>query len=164
MRRLLATDRGFSIVESLVAALIVASVLAGLAQLVATSSVRTTESRRSARAVAMAQAKLEELRGLSWTFDLNGTTSASPLLQPSPPGTIAQDTPGYVEYLDPFGALVARQGPPEPEFARRWAIALHPPLDGHTLELQVCVFAVLGPASVDVRPAACASGIRTRRS
>ena len=109
---------GFSLVETLVAASLLAIALAALAELAALA-VRTNATARDATmSSTLAQRKLEELRGLAWggdtlglpASDLTTDTAASPEtphggtgLAPSPPDTLTENRGGYVDYLDARG-------------------------------------------------------------
>lgn len=151
-------SRGFALIEALIASLLIAIAAVGLAQLVSVGGAQAFTARQSETALTLAQAKLEELRGLAWRFDADGTRVSSPHLAPSPLSALVQDHVGYVEKLDRFGA----PGPPDeaPHYRRRWAIAPFDDLDGDTLVLQVCV------SSIDVAGGAavvCVWTIRTRK-
>jgi type II secretory pathway pseudopilin PulG len=154
-----APDRGFSLVEALIASLLIATAVVGLAQLVALAARQSLASRQAASALSIAQAKLEQLRRAAWTYDAAGGRVSSGVLSVSPLQSLREDADGYVDFLDVFGQVVA---PPVAvaHFARRWAIAPLAPVDVDTLLLQVCVFA--GPP-FDGTPAACVAGIRTRQ-
>jgi len=149
---------GFALVEALIAALLVATAVVGLTHLVTVGLTQALRTRQSAAALTLAQAKLEELRGLTWHFDADGTRVSSPELAASPPSTLLQDLDGWVERLDRFGAPGA-PGEVTP-YQRRWAIALFDAADLDTLVLQVCVFTTGRPgAAAD----ACVWTLRTRK-
>ena len=78
---------GFSVIEVLIAATLVASTLVGLAHLVAVGAQRALASRHSAGALADAQSKLEDLRAASWTYAADGTRQSASVLAPSPSAT-----------------------------------------------------------------------------
>jgi hypothetical protein len=154
-----APDPGFSLVEALIASLLIASAVVGLAHLVALAARQSLASRQAASALTIAQAKLEQLRRAAWTYDAAGLRVSSAMLLPSPPESLREDAGGYVDFADGFGRVVT---PPVEiaHFARRWAIATLDESDVDTLLLQVCVFA--GPP-FDGVPTACVAGIRTRQ-
>jgi hypothetical protein len=150
-------SRGFALIEALVAALLVATAIAGLTQLLAIGLAQSARTRQSTMALTLAQAKLEELRSLSWHFDAGGARVSSADLSASPPTTLTHDVDGWVERLDRFGA----PGAPEAatHYWRRWAIA---PVaaDVDTLALHVCVFTSARPGDA---AHACSWSIRTRK-
>ena len=153
---------GFSLIETLVASALIAAVLVGLAQLVASAARQSLRSRQSAAAVAVVQGKLEELRNLPWKYDHTGAPVSGTALATSPAGALTADTPGYVDYVGSFGEVVPSDGPELPEFARRWSI--EPFGSGaDTLLFHVCAFMLRGRTARDELPAACGSAIRTRK-
>ena len=156
-------DAGFSLVETLIASALVASVLIGLAHLIAVGAHQSLRSRRAAAAIALVQSKLEELRSVTWAFDHGGTAVSGALLAISPAGSLTEDTPGYVDYVNPHGEVVAWADADLPDLARRWSIALFEASDPDTLVLHVCGYIVRARASQDDIPIACASTIRTRK-
>jgi prepilin-type N-terminal cleavage/methylation domain-containing protein len=166
-------DRGFTLVEVLVAVSVAVIAIAGIAQLPLIAAAATRSARMQSTATALAAQKLEQLRALTWTFDaadqpVSDTTtdlSANPPaawgsgLGPSPPGTLDRDVAGYVDYLDATGrwAGAGSSAPPRATYARRWSVA---PLPGDasagtndSLVLQVLVTkAARPPAGVSGRP------------
>jgi len=151
-------SRGFSLIEALVASLLVAIAVVGLAHLVTVGVAQAFMTRQSATALTLAQAKLEQLRGLEWRFDVKGARVGSAQLETSPPSALLEDHDGYVEALDRFGTL----SPPgeTPHFRRRWAIAPLTAPDPDTLRLQVCVYSTGRPgAAADI----CVWTVRTRK-
>ncbi len=136
---------GFSVIEVLIAATLVASTLVGLAHLVAVGAQRALASRYSAGALAAAQSKLEELRAAAWTYAADGTRQSASVLAPSPPGSLDEDTSGYVDYLDGFGQSVPPVGgETAPDYVRRWSITPLSAGDLDTLVLRTCVFTARG--------------------
>lgn len=142
-KRSFSVARGFTLVETLVAAALIATAIVVFAHLVSLGARQSDSNRRASAAIVAAQSKLEELRAVTWTSTIQGNG-----LQPSPPGSLVQDIPGYVEYLD------------EPGFVRRWALSLFESADPDTLILQVCVFP---RRSAEQQPEACVMTVRTRR-
>lgn len=159
-----ATDAGFSLVEALVASLLVASAIVGLAHLIAIGAEQSLGSRRAASALSIAQSKLEQLRQSQFVYGMDGSRVSSVALAISPMAALQEDTPGYADYIDAFGEVVSVDGAIAPDYVRRWAISALEPSDVDTLVLHVCVFVVQGPEVRELMPAACASGIRTRHS
>ena len=148
---------GFSLIEVLVATLLLATALVTLAQLFALSTQSNIGARNTTFTAVLAQQKLEELRSLTWGFDTLGlpvsdttsNTAASPEtptggtgLAPSPSGTLGANTSGYVDYIGQFGdKLGGGANPPEGTvFVRRWSVEPLPSNPNNTLVLQVLVF------------------------
>jgi Tfp pilus assembly protein PilV len=152
-------SEGFTLLEALIASLLLAGALATLAHVVGTGVVQTTSMRRTMAALVLAQSKLEELRALTWRFDADGSRASSNALVASPAGSLSADHAGWVETLDRFGVASAARQPQM--YRRRWSIAQWGP-DPDTLVLQVCVFESSDNA-VAPAPQACVSTIRTRR-
>jgi hypothetical protein len=154
---------GFSVIEVLIAATLVASTLVGLAHLVAVGAERALASRHSAGALAAAQSKLEELRAATWTYASDGTRQSASVLEPSPPDSLDQDTTGFVDYLDGFGHNVppaAAEG--APEYVRRWSVTSLAAGDLDTLVLRACVFTARGLRLASPTAEACVVSVRTR--
>jgi Tfp pilus assembly protein PilV len=147
---------GFSFLEALIAAALVAGAIATLAHLVMRAAEQTSRSEQATVAAVLAQAKLEELRAMAFRYEMNGNRVDDPALAPSAPNTLVDDSPPHVEALDRFGQAV--EAGAVPAYVRRWSIATAP-LDPDTLILAACVAptAAKGPSD------ACVWGIRVRR-
>lgn len=129
----------------------------GVAQVFAMSTRVNYVARGQTSTTAMAEQKLEQLRALTWGFDLQGqglpltdtTTNlaVSPStadgfgLNPSPSDALEQNTPGYVDFLDANGTWVGTgTAPPGTAmYIRRWSITPLPTNPNNTLVLQVLV-------------------------
>lgn len=151
-------EHGFSLIEAIVASLLIAISVAGLAQLVTVGVRQAATSQQSAQALTMAQAKLEELRTRTWRFTAAGVRVSSGELSLSPSSSLTEDAEGYFALLDRFGAPTADA----PHYRLRWAVSAFEPGDPDTLLLQVCAFTPgrgAAPAGAD----ACVSTIRTRK-
>lgn len=138
---ILRTAGGFTLVEALVAAALVATGAVVLAQLVAVGAEQTTTTRDALEALVAAQSKLEELRATTWSYSVPGSDIAL-----SPAGALSNDAPGFVDRTD--------------RYVRRWAVTRRDPADSDVVVMHVCVFAA---AVSGGRPEACVSTIRTRR-
>jgi type II secretory pathway pseudopilin PulG len=149
-------EGGFSLVEVLVAAVILMTGLIAVAQMFVTSTNQNMSSRRVTTTAVLAQQKIEQLRGLTWGFDDFGLpvsdfssniavtppiSSGGVGLQASPPNTLTSSTPGYVDYLDAYGAWVGTGDSPPPTaiYVRRWSISPLPTNPNNTLVFQVLV-------------------------
>jgi type II secretory pathway pseudopilin PulG len=148
---------GFSLIEVLIATLLLATALTTLAQLFGVATRSNIDARSTTYAAVLAQQKLEELRGLTWGFDPQGlpisdvstNTAVSPEtptggtgLAPSPAGSLGTNTGGYVDYVDQFGTkLGGGVAPPvDAVYVRRWSVEPLPSNPNNTLILQVLVF------------------------
>jgi prepilin-type N-terminal cleavage/methylation domain-containing protein len=156
-------DAGFSLVEVIVATLVLSVGLIAVAQLFAVSTKGNTSARANTFTVLLAEQKMEQLRALTWGFDTLGlpvsdyttdttnvgtlagcTTSAGGTgtgLSPSPTGTISQNTDGWVDFLDVNGCeLGGGANPPDGTiYIRRWSVEPLPTNPNNTLILQVLV-------------------------
>jgi prepilin-type N-terminal cleavage/methylation domain-containing protein len=157
------SEAGFSLVEVLVATVILAVSLVSLAQLFAVSTRANFASRSSTYAALLAQQKMEQLRGLTWGYDplglpvsdittdtsdaagVSGCPTSAPGggsgLAPSPWGTLQQDTAGWVDYVDGNGCILGGGGAPlaGTVYIRRWSVEALPTNPNNTLILQVLV-------------------------
>lgn len=156
-------DRGFSLVEVLVATLVLSIGLISVAQLFALSTKGNTAARANTFTVLLAEQKMEQLRALTWGFDSVGLpvsdfttdttnvgtlagcttsgTGAATGLSPSPAGTLGQNTDGWVDYLDVNGCVLGGGGnaPQGTTYIRRWSVEPLPTNPNNTLILQVLV-------------------------
>src|SRR5688572_5110601 len=148
---------GFSLVEVLIATMLLATALVMLAQLFALSTQSNIGARNTTYTAVLAQQKLEELRALTWGFDTQGlpisdtstNTAVSPEtpaggtgLAPSPAGTLGANTAGYVDYIGQFGDKLGGGAAPPANtvFVRRWSVEPLPSNPNNTVILQVLVF------------------------
>jgi type II secretory pathway pseudopilin PulG len=148
---------GFSLVEVLIATMLLATALVMLAQLFVLSTQSNIGARNTTFTAVLAQQKLEELRALTWGFDTQGlpisdtstNTAVSPEtpaggtgLAPSPAGSLGANTDGYVDYIGQFGDKLGGGAAPPANtvFVRRWSVEPLPSNPNNTLILQVLVF------------------------
>jgi len=129
----------------------------GVAQLFALSTRANVIAKGATSTTAMAEQKLEQLRGLTWGFDLAGqgipdsdtTTNLTVTppthdgsgLNPSPSDSLEQNTTGFVDFLDGGGNWVGTGSTPPPSavYIRRWSIQPLPTNPNNTLVIQVLV-------------------------
>ena len=71
-------DRGFSLLETVVATGLLAGALAALGQMFAISVANNRTARSGSYATVLAGQKMEQLRGLTWGFDTSGTPDSRP--------------------------------------------------------------------------------------
>jgi len=153
-------DRGFTLVEVLIAMVLVAIISLSLAGLFAKAVSATHAARYQTSTATLAEQKLEQLRALTWGFDSSGQnlpvsdttsdislaipTNAGQGLNPSPANSLNVNTAGYVDFLDAAGSWVGTGTTPPgtATFIRRWNIQPLPTNPNNTLILQVLVTTV----------------------
>jgi prepilin-type N-terminal cleavage/methylation domain-containing protein len=158
------TDDGFTIIEVLIAMLLISVMALGVAGLFGVAIQATHAARNQTSAAALAEQKMEQLRSLTWGFDTSGenlpvtdtTTDLSQTpatadgagLNPSPSGALDANTAGYVDYLDKRGQWVGTGATPPATavYIRRWSIQPLPTNPNNTLVLQVLVTTVMREA------------------
>jgi prepilin-type N-terminal cleavage/methylation domain-containing protein len=158
-------SRGFSLVEVLVAMGLLTAVSMGVAQLFALSTRANLIAKGATSTTSMAEQKLEQLRGLTWGFDLEGqglplsdtTTNLTVFppthdgsgLNPSPVDSLEQNTAGFVDFIDGNGAWVGTGSTPPGSavYIRRWSIQPLPTNPNNTLVIQVLVTPVASEAA-----------------
>lgn len=149
---------GFSLVEALIASLLIATAVAALAHLVGVSAAQGLSIRHHTTAMIAAQSKLDQLRSSVWTYAADGgPLSDAATLTLSPARSLVEDHTAYVDHLTPTGAPCGAECDAT-AYVRRWSISLVDQADSDTLALQVCVFRVNALVAE-----ACVSTIRTRR-
>jgi prepilin-type N-terminal cleavage/methylation domain-containing protein len=164
-------ERGFTLVEVLVALVILTGAAVGMAELV-TVAVRTGEAARSLTSCsALAVQKMEELKALTWSYadvdvaapPVGDTTTDLSLdppgntgrgVSPSPPGALDRNMPGYVDFLDADGRWVGTGSAPPPAavFVRRWSVDRLPADPDNTLMFQVLVTRVTVERAIAMGP------------
>ena len=152
------SSRGFSLLEVLIALVLLCVAVLGVLQLVAVAVSATNGARVQSLAVALASARLEQLRALTFEFDDLGSpatdlTTDLSTATPGPAGnglasggSIETSVSGYVDHLDRVGSWVGNSTAPPPDaaYTRRWAVTSSP-VAANVLVLDVAVFAVAGP-------------------
>jgi prepilin-type N-terminal cleavage/methylation domain-containing protein len=150
-----ARDRGFTLIEVLIALGLLVVTAAGVSVLLVIALRDSLSAREQSKTMVLAEGRVEELRGLRWgvdaatglpdsdfTTDLSRSPpdSSGNGLAASPAGSLEADTPGYVDYLDADGVWVGTGSSPSASavFIRRWHIAPLPS-DPDTLLIRVLV-------------------------
>jgi prepilin-type N-terminal cleavage/methylation domain-containing protein len=154
-----ATDAGFSLIEVMIAVGVLMTVSLGVAQLFAVATHGNLSAKGQTSASILAAQKMEQLRALTWGFDQDQAALGLPLsdtttdlsvdpptnggsgLNPSPPGTLATNVPGFVDFVDAFGGWAGTGATPSPNavYVRRWSIEPLPTNPNNTLVFQVMV-------------------------
>jgi prepilin-type N-terminal cleavage/methylation domain-containing protein len=159
-------DDGFSLLEVLVATTILTVAVTGLAQLFALSTHANLSARATTYTAVLAQQKMEQLRGLTWGYDvlglpvtdtttdvtaLSGTAGGGRGLSLSPAHSLGANTEGYCDFLDAFGrALGGGTTPPAgTAYIRRWSIEALPTNPDNTIVMQVLVTRAGTPNGAD---------------
>lgn len=117
---------GFTLVEVLLASVLLMTVWLATARLFAVSASANATARALTQATIMAVEKIEQLRALPLD---------DPALAPSPPGTLAADVEGYYDA-------------PQPRYVRRWAIAPVPSFPDAATSILVAVTPAAGGGAV----------------
>ena len=151
------SNRGFTLVEVVIAMGLLTVVSLGVAQLFAASTRANLSARSGTSTSAMAEQKMEQIRSLTWGFDTAGQglpvsdtttnltvypmTSNGTGLNPSPADTLEQNTTGFFDFLDAAGTWVGTGAttPPTAAYVRRWSISPLPTNPNNTLVIQVLV-------------------------
>ena len=159
------SNAGFSLIEVIISMALLTTVSLGVAQVFAMTTRVNYVARGQTSATTMAEQKIEQIRGLTWGFDLQGqglpqTDTTTNLavwpadktgsgLNPSPSDSLERNTVGYVDYLDPNGTWVGTGAAPPGNamYIRRWSIQPLPTNPNNTLVIQVLVTTVASEAT-----------------
>jgi prepilin-type N-terminal cleavage/methylation domain-containing protein len=137
---LVSRQRGFSLIEILVAIALLIIMAVSLAHLFSVGRQANDRARVLSVASVLAAEKMEQLRSLSWSFDVTGMPSSdtsadvtsSPErptggggLRPSPADALDRNVDGYCDFLDAAGSsLGTGTSPPlNTSYIRRWSVA-----------------------------------------
>src|SRR5436305_2895 len=106
------SDRGFSLVEALIAIVITAIAFTAAAQLLLQASAATRRARLVTRAAIAATSKMAELESLLYGVTDEGADVQDEGLLPSPERSLAESLPEYCDWFDSTGrAIGAGQRP-----------------------------------------------------
>jgi prepilin-type N-terminal cleavage/methylation domain-containing protein len=162
MRSVRSGERGFTLVEVLVAMLVLAAAAASTAVLFAATTASTRHARNQTWSAMLAMDKMEQLRALAWRYGANGApvsdmttdlsvdppSSGGPGLATAGADVLERNATGYVDYLDGAGRWVGTgiTAPPTATYLRRWSVEPLSPSLPDTLLLQVLVTTVVPAA------------------
>jgi prepilin-type N-terminal cleavage/methylation domain-containing protein len=147
-------DRGFTLMEVLVAMSILCVAALGSIQLVTVATGMLSRARADSLAATLAASRMEQLRALRFDFDNAGlpvtdlstdlsiepARSAGPGLAPSGGASLDANVGGYADFLDRNGGWLGggTSPPPGTAFVRRWSIENVDPA-GDLIVVQVLV-------------------------
>ena len=112
------SEGGFSLIEVLIAMLVVTIGLVSMAQLMAVTTVVHSDARETSVSTELAQAKLDELTGL------NMATAAAVQITPGSPDSLEENVAGYFDQ-------------PAAGITRRWKVEAGPTTNTRLLTLRV---------------------------
>ena len=148
---------GFALLEAVISSGLLVVLVAGLGPLIMMSSAAARAAADASTALFLAVQKIEQLRGLTWTYDRDGrevsdfTTrlavdppgAGGHGLRPSPPDSLQRNVDGFVDFLDQQSQWLGATFPPRgTSFIRRWSVRRLDAADGDLLVLQVVVMHV----------------------
>ena len=119
---------GFTLLEVLMAMLLIVILAAGVVDLLTSAAKATAAARTQTSMSLLAVQRMEELR-------------SAHALSLSPPAALASNVAGFVDFLDCSGRVVATglSPPPSACFVRRWSVEALAASPASTLVLQVLV-------------------------
>jgi prepilin-type N-terminal cleavage/methylation domain-containing protein len=140
-RLLVPSERGFTLLEVLIATTIVSVALVSLAQLFVLSAHANRSAKATTAAALLALQKMEQLRSLSWSVDVRGSPLTDPSLAASSSDALRLNTAGFFDFVDGVGRSLgeAPAPPPGAMYLRRWSVEPLPTDAGNVLVLQVLV-------------------------
>ena len=148
---------GFALLEAIVSSGLLIVLVAGLGRLLAMSAASGRTVVDETTAWVLAVQKIEQLRGLTLTYDDDGrevsdvttrlgTDPPGPDgrgLQSSPPGSLQRNVPGYVDFLDRDSRWLDDRSPSlGTSFIRRWSVRRLEATSDDLLVLQVVVMPI----------------------
>lgn len=154
-------DRGTTLVEALVAASLLITLVSGVAYLIIQAHRFSVRAERMTVAVVAASSRLERLRAVPWEYDLAGTEREAPAFEMSPPDALARDVAGFHQTLDASGEAVTDVPAGTPAYVQRWAIVPARGGGERARAIEICVFEWPAPSSAP--PLYCLGSVRTRQ-
>lgn len=146
-------QRGFTLVEVLVATTLLTVAALGGMQLIAFATRMMSAARIASITAGLASGRMEQLRSLRFEYDASGARvrdlstnlatepagGGGPGLTPAGAASLDASVNGYADFLDRNGIWIAAGSAPPPgtAFVRRWSIDADP--GGDLLVLQVLV-------------------------
>ena len=129
------TDEGSTLVEALIATLVLTTGLLAMADLVRLATASNVRARSGTIAGILAGQKLEQLLSLDFD-DVSGPRES--------PWSLQRNTPDFVDHVDGGGAIVGQdvQSPASAVYTRRWSVERLPGGLGQSVLIQVLVTSV----------------------
>ena len=155
------SERGFTLLETLIATGLIVTAVAGLAQLFALSVRFTRDAGQFGVALVAAQDKLEALRSRQFGYDEDGEAATDSSLRASAADTLSGNIEGYVDWLDESGRV--RSGADGAAYVRRWRIGDIAVDEPEAIAIDVCVYRLPGVNSEPAHADACLATIRVRQ-
>ncbi len=159
--RTLASPRGFTLFETLIATGILVTALAGVAQLFILGSHLTRQANIAGAALIAAQERLETLSGLAFDYDATGLAITDPSLHVSPESSLDENSASYVDWVDSLGKSSVT--PNNGVFVRRWRVSSIADDAPDAVSIEVCVWRMPADNAVARTADACLSTVRTRQ-
>jgi len=155
------SDRGFSLLEVLIATAIAITAAGALAQLAVVGSSAVAVARSATLASVLAHEKIEQLRSLAWAYDPNGDPVSDAALVAPTVDSLTSNIAGYCDFIDGRGNWLASGPAPPPgaTYVRRWRFAPLSTSPNQTIVVEVAVY--LPPRRA---PLAHLVDVRTRRA
>lgn len=154
-------ERGTSLIEAVVAASLLVTIVAGTASLTVLARRLGAQTELGVAATLAASGRLQALRAVPFGYDLLGGAPDVPALAYTSLDALDQNTPGFWDALDESGQPVVAAAEGAPTFVRRWAIWPVSLGSGEARAVEVCVFA--WPAPAGAPPLTCLAAVRTRQ-
>ncbi len=145
-----ASVAGSTLVEVLIATLVLTTGLLAMAELVRLAVASNLRARTGSVAAILAAQKMEHLRSLTWEFDVSGAAVSDSGLQSSP-WSLQRNTPGFADHVDAAGVIVGHgvEAPASAVYTRRWSIEPLPASSEHVVLMQVLVTRMRSRGSAD---------------
>lgn len=153
-------SRGFTLVETVIAAAVLITALAGIAQLFALSARFMRDSTRSGAALVAAQDKLEVLGALRFGYDDDGRPVTDAGLDASRQTSLHENVESYFDWLKDDGSIGAER---DSSFLRRWRITPIAANEPAAIAIDVCVYSRRILDSGPEHAEACLGSVRVRQ-
>ncbi len=155
---------GFTLLETVVATGILITALAGVAQLLALGVRSTRDAGSQSAALIAAQGKLEALRALAFSYDAAGSPVTAAEFDVRNNGSLDDDTPGAVDYVDADGAVLDEDHQGHGAmFTRRWRITRLDTFVPEAIAIEVCVFHWPADGVAAAASEVCLATVRARQ-
>lgn len=161
MRDITKGERGTTLVEAIIAASLLVTIVAGTAALIVLARRLGEQTEIAIAATFVAGAKLQALRAVPFGYDIGGGVPEVPALAYAPSEALERNTTGLWDVLDATGRTTSDSAAGPAALVRRWATWPVSGATGDCRSIEVCVFA--WPANADAPPLVCLASVRTRQ-